>query len=433
MTAPRTLTAEEHIAQAERLAPLIDGMTDGAAARSIERVGIIGAGTMGGGIAMNFLSAGIPVTIVETEQAALDRSVATMRKNYDRSVARGRLTSDQVDATMSLLSPTLDFSRMAECDLIVEAVYENMGVKKDIFARLDAVARPGAILASNTSYLNLDEIAAMTARPQDVLGLHFFSPANIMKLVEVVRGARTALDVLSTGMDLARRIGKIPVLSGVCYGFIGNRMLIPRRSNAIALLIEGATPERVDRVHTDFGMPMGPFQMTDLAGVDIGWHRDPTRIESIADALCARGRLGQKANAGYYDYDEARRPLPSPVTEAIIADFRTAKGISPRQVTTEEIVVRTQYTMINEAALILEEGIAQRASDIDVVWVNGYGWPRRTGGPVFWAEQEGLAKVVAGLETWRGHLGPNFRMSDLLKASAANGSRLERPGEGAPA
>jgi len=427
MNAPDATLAEQHIAEAERLSPAIDGLPEETAPRAVGRVGIIGAGTMGGGIAMNFLSAGIPVTIVETEGAALERGMATIRKNYDRSVARGRLTSEQVDATMALLTGTLDFERLADCDLVIEAVYENLDVKKEVFARLDAVARDNAILASNTSYLDLDAIADVTRRPKDVVGLHFFSPANIMKLVEVVRGAKTAPDVLGTVMGLAKAVGKIPVLSGVCHGFIGNRMLIPRRSNAIALLLEGGTPEQIDRVHTDFGMPMGPFQMTDLAGVDIGWHRDPARVESIQDALCARGRLGQKAGAGYYDYDAARKPQPSAVTEAIIADWRAEKRIVPRAITQEEIVVRTQYTMINEAALILEEGIAQRASDIDVVWVNGYGWPRRTGGPLFWAEQIGLPVIVAALQASREQLGPGFRLSGLLEDCAAGGRRLERP------
>ncbi|HWI85357.1 MAG TPA: 3-hydroxyacyl-CoA dehydrogenase NAD-binding domain-containing protein, partial [Sphingomonas sp.] len=259
--------ALRHIFFAERAAAKIDGLPKDIRLRRIDRVGVIGAGTMGGGISMNFLSAGIPVTIVEMQQEALDRGVATMRKNYEASAAKGRLTGEQVGKAMGLLTPTLDFAALADCDLVIEAVYENMGVKKEIFARLDGITKPGAMLASNTSYLSIDEIASATSRPQDVLGLHFFSPANVMKLVEVVRGAQTAPDVLATGMDLARRIGKVPVVSGVCYGFIGNRMLIPRQDNATALLLEGATPEQVDRVHTDFGMPMGPFQMADLAGV----------------------------------------------------------------------------------------------------------------------------------------------------------------------
>jgi 3-hydroxyacyl-CoA dehydrogenase len=299
-----------------------------------------------------------------------------------------------------------------------------MDLKKQVFARLDGVAKPGAMLASNTSFLNVDEIASATNRPSDVLGLHFFSPANVMKLVEVVRGASTAPDALATGMEIARRIGKVPVVAGVCYGFIGNRMLIPRQDNAEALLLEGATPEQVDRVHADFGMPMGPFQMADLAGVDIGWHRDPARVESLQDALCAQGRWGQKKQAGYYDYDAKRKPTPSPIVAGIVADFRRKAGIVPRQICDEEIVVRTLYTMVNEGAKILDEGFAQRASDIDVVWVYGYGWPRHKGGPMFWGDQLGVSTIVSALERYAEHLGAGFTLSPLLKRLAAEGGRL---------
>ena len=276
---------------------------------------------------------------------------------------------------MGLLKPTLALQDLAECDLIIEAVFENMDVKKDIFGKLDAIAKPGAILASNTSYLDIDEIAAVTSRPQDVLGLHFFSPANIMKLLEVVRGAKTAPDVLVTAMQLAKKIRKVAVVAGVCYGFIGNRMLIPRQMQAMQLLLEGATPEQVDKVHVEFGMPMGPFQMADLAGVDIGWHRDPNRIENIRDKLCAMERWGQKKGAGFYDYDDKRRPSPSPVVAEVIEEFRQKAGVEKRDISDQEIMERTIYTMVNEGAKILEEGMAQRASDIDVVWVYGYGWP----------------------------------------------------------
>jgi len=411
--------ALRHIFFAERTAAKIDGVPANIARGPINSVGIIGAGTMGTGISMNFLSAGMPVTLIEMARDALDRGVAGIRSNYEGSVAKGRITQAQADAAMSLLSPTLDFDELRACDLVVEAVYENMDVKKNVFARLDGIARPGAILATNTSYLDVNEIAAATGRAQDVVGLHFFSPANIMKLVEVVRGARTAPDVLAAAMQLARRIGKIPVVARVCYGFIGNRMLSPRQSNAEAMLLEGATPEQVDLVHTTFGMPMGPFQMADLAGVDIGWHRDPHRIESICDALCAKGRWGQKAKAGYYDYDDRRKASASPITAAIVADFRSRAGITPRAIDDDEIVVRTLYTLLNEAALILEEGIAQRASDIDVVWVYGYGWPRVTGGPLFWANRIGLSRIVDGLERYRDRLGSDFRLSRLLRERAA--------------
>jgi 3-hydroxyacyl-CoA dehydrogenase len=321
-----------------------------------------------------------------------------IRKNYEASAAKGRLKPDQVEAAMHLLTPTLDFSALADCDLVIEAVYENMGVKKEIFGRLDTLCKPGAILASNTSYLDVDEIAASTARPQDVVGMHFFSPANVMKLLEVVRGDKTADDVLATVMALAKTIGKVAVVAGVTFGFIGNRMLRQRQTEAAKLLLEGASPEQIDKVHTDFGMPMGPFQMTDLAGVDIGWHRDPTRIENIREALAAEGRWGQKTKAGFYDYDDTRKATPSPRVAAIIDEWRAKTATPQRTITDEEIVERTLYTMVNEGALILEEGKAQRASDIDVVWINGYGWPVYTGGPMFWASTIGHATVVAGLE-----------------------------------
>jgi 3-hydroxyacyl-CoA dehydrogenase len=391
--------AQRHLFFAERQAARIDGLPDGVRLRPINKVGVIGAGTMGGGISMNFLSAGIPVTIVEMGQEALDRGTGVMRRNYEATAAKGRLKPEQVEAAMGLLSPTLDLQALADCDLVIEAVYENMEVKKELFGKLDAIAKPGAILASNTSYLDIDEIAASTARPQDVVGMHFFSPANVMKLLEVVRGAKTAPDVLATVMALAKKIRKVAVVAGVTHGFIGNRMLAQRQIAANALLMEGATPEQIDRVHTDFGMPMGPFQMADLAGVDIGWHRDPTRIESIRDALAAEGRWGQKKQAGFYDYDENRRPTPSPRVAEIIADFRAREGKSgTREITDQEIVERTLYPLINEGALILEEGFAQRPSDIDVVWIYGYGWPVYRGGPMFYGETEGWDTIVAGLE-----------------------------------
>jgi 3-hydroxyacyl-CoA dehydrogenase len=381
---------------------------------------------MGGGISMNFLSAGVPVTIVEMEQAALDRGTGVMRKNYEATAAKGRMTAEQVEGAMGLLTPTLALEDLADCDLIIEAVFENMDVKKDIFGRLDRSAKAGAILASNTSYLNIDEIAASTSRPQDVLGLHFFSPANVMKLLEVVRGARTAPDVLVTAMQTAKRIKKVAVVAGVCHGFIGNRMLMPRQLQANQLLLEGATPEQIDRVHVAFGMPMGPFQMADLAGVDIGWHRDPSRVDNIRDALCAIDRWGQKKGAGFYDYDEKRRPSPSPKVQQIIDDFRAKAGIEPREISDQEIVERTLYTMVNEGAKILEEGMAQRASDIDVVWVYGYGWPVYRGGPMFWADTEGLAKIVEGLRRQQERLGPDFSLSQLLVAKAEAGEKISR-------
>ncbi|MBA2466937.1 MAG: enoyl-CoA hydratase/isomerase family protein [Sphingomonas sp.] len=418
--------AQQYFFFAERKAAKIDGLPEGTKPRDIRRVGVIGAGTMGGGISMNFLSAGIPVTIVDMSQEALDRGAATMRKNYEASAAKGKLKPDQVEGAMGLLSPTLDFAALADCDLIIEAVFEQMDIKQEIFGRLDTIAKPGAILASNTSYLNVDEIAASTSRPQDVLGMHFFSPANIMKLLEVVRGAKTAPDALMTAMQLAKKIRKVAVVAGVCHGFIGNRMLMPRQVEATKLLLEGATPEQIDRVHVEFGMPMGPFQMADLAGVDIGWHRDPNRIENIRDALCAIDRWGQKKGAGFYDYDDKRRPSPSAKVDEIIADFRKREGVEKREISDQEIVERTLYTMVNEGAKILEEGMAQRASDIDVVWVYGYGWPVYRGGPMFWADTEGLAKIVDGLQRQEQRMGGDFSFSKLLLDKAEKGEKLTR-------
>ena len=416
--------ALRHIFFAERAAARIDDLPAGTRPRPIAAIGVIGAGTMGGGISMNFLSAGIPVTLVEMTTEALDRGVGVIRNNYEASVAKGRLTPVQAENAMLLLTPTLDFDALGRCDLVIEAAYEDIDVKKDIFARLDRVAKPGALLASNTSYLSIDEIAAVTDRPQDVLGLHFFSPANVMKLLEVVRGAKTAPDAIATAIDIARKIGKVAVVARVCFGFIGNRMLNPRQQNSLALLLEGATPEQIDQVFTRFGMPMGPFQMADLAGVDIGWHRDPDRIESISDALCAEGRWGRKRKAGFYDYDEAGRPCPAPVVADIIEKFRIKAGIVPREISDEEITVRALHTMVNEGARVLEEGIAQRTSDLDVVWVHGYGWPRHTGGPMFWAERQGLDTIVDGLRRYEKALGPEFVLSPLLEKCARQGTSL---------
>ena len=390
--------AQRHIFFAERQAAKIDGIGADVQPRPINKVGVIGAGTMGGGISMNFLSAGIPVTIVEMQQEALDRGVGVVRKNYEASAAKGRLKPEQVEAAMGLLTPTLDMADLADCDLVIEAVFEQMEIKKDIFGKLGTICKPGAILASNTSYLNIDEIAASTNRPGDVLGMHFFSPANVMKLLEVVRGEATAPDALITAMGIAKKIGKVAVVAGVCFGFIGNRMLQPRQVEAMNLLMEGATPEQIDRVHVEFGMPMGPFQMSDLAGVDIGWHRDPNRIENVRDALCSAGRWGQKTGKGFYDYDAKRQPTPSAEVQAILDDFAAKSGRPKRQVSDTEIVERTLYTLVNEGYLILEEGKAQRASDIDIVWIYGYGWPVYRGGPMFWGDLEGAGKIVAGLD-----------------------------------
>ncbi|WP_374420480.1 3-hydroxyacyl-CoA dehydrogenase [Novosphingobium arvoryzae] len=390
--------AKEHIDAALQQCAVIDDLPADTPLIPIAKVGVIGAGTMGGGITMNFLSAGIPVTIVEREQAALDRGVEVMGKNYAASVKRGRIEAADAEAAMARLTPALDFSALADCDLVIEAVYESMDVKKDVFSRLDAIVKPGAILASNTSYLDIDEIASVTKRPEAVLGMHFFSPANIMKLLEVVRGAKTGASQLATVMQLAGKIRKVPVVSGVCHGFIGNRMLAKRQEQANALIMEGAAYFDIDQVLLDFGFPMGPFQMGDLAGLDIGWHRDPSKVTTVREALCAAGRWGQKTGKGFYNYDENRQRTPSAEVQAIIADFAARQGVPQRSVSREEIFERLIYPMINEGMLILDEGIAQRASDIDLVWLNGYGWPAWTGGPMYWAAHQGLDKVVAGLK-----------------------------------
>lgn len=407
--------ALRHVFFAERAAAKIDGIPADTPVLPIKKVGMLGAGTMGGGITMNFLSAGIPVTIVEREQAALDRGVSIIRKNYENTAKKGRITAEQVEKAMSLLTPTLDFNALADSDLVIEAVFENMDIKRDVFRRLDATIKPGAILASNTSYLNVDEMAAETKRPESVIGLHFFSPANVMKLLEVVRGAKTSPAVLKTSMELARKIGKVAVVSGVCPGFIGNRMLSQRQAQAQALILEGAKPWDVDRVLTQFGFPMGPFQMSDLAGLDIGWSAETSKSESVRDVLCERGRRGQKTGKGFYDYDENRKQSPSPETEAIIADFIAKSGKQQRAVSDQEILERLLYPMVNEGAKILEEKMAQRASDIDIVWLNGYGWPAYTGGPMFWADTVGLDKIVAALGKYGVEVAP------LLKAKAEKG------------
>ena len=406
--------AQRYMFFAERQAAKIDGLPKDTKLRDIKKVGVIGAGTMGGGITMNFLQKGIPVTIIEMVQENLDRGVGVIRKNYEASAAKGRYTSEQVEKMMGLLTPSLNLEDLADCDLVIEAVYESMDVKKEVFGKLDKICKQGAILASNTSYLDVNEIAASTSRPQDVLGMHFFSPANVMKLLEVVRGDKTADDVLATAMAIGKKIGKIAVVAGVCHGFIGNRMLSQRQIPANALLMEGASPEQIDNVFTDFGFPMGPFQMADLAGMDIGWHRD-TSLEptNVREAMCLAGRFGQKNGKGFYDYDEKRNRTPSPEALAIIEDFRSRSNMQKREISDQEIIERCLYPMVNEGYLILEEGKAQRASDIDVVWIYGYGWPVYRGGPMFWGDLEGAKKIVESLER------QGVKVAESLKAKAA--------------
>ncbi|MFC7735005.1 3-hydroxyacyl-CoA dehydrogenase NAD-binding domain-containing protein [Roseomonas sp. GCM10028921] len=392
--------ALRHVFLAERAAARIPGLPKGTQPRRVERAAVIGAGTMGGGIAMCFANAGIPVTLIETSEENLQRGLERVAGNYATSVKRGSLTEEARAKRMGLIEGKVGLDAAAGADVVVEAVFEEMGLKKEIFGKLETVAKPGAILATNTSYLDVDEIAASTSRPADVLGMHFFSPANVMKLLEVVRGKRTAPDALATAMELGRKLAKVPVVSGVCYGFIGNRMLARRTAQAERLLIEGALPEEVDAALNAFGFRMGPFAMGDLAGLDIGWRiRQATGKKApVADALVEAGRLGQKTKRGYYDYSaDGRTGVPDPEVVAIIERVSAEQGVTRRPIGREEITERLLFPMINEGARILEEGIAARAGDIDTVWLNGYGWPAVTGGPMFHADSVGLSRIVERL------------------------------------
>jgi 3-hydroxyacyl-CoA dehydrogenase len=398
--------ALRHLFFAERVASKISDVPEDTPLRIVAKVGVIGAGTMGGGISMNFLNAGIPVTILETKQEALDRGVATIRKNYESQVKKGKLKEDKYAQRMALLSTTLSYDDLKDCDLIIEAVFEEIGVKEAVFKQLDAVAKPGAILASNTSTLDVDKIASFTKRPQDVVGMHFFSPANVMKLLEVVRGKETAKDVLATVMAVAKKIKKTAVVSGVCDGFIGNRMIEQYSRQAGFLLDEGCSPQQVDKAVEKFGFAMGPFRMGDLAGNDIGWairkrravERATMKYSASADRLCELGRFGQKTGAGWYDYLPGKRDaIPSPVVDELLAKHRDAIGAKTRQISDEEIVHRLVFALVNEAAHLLEEGIAQRASDVDMVYLTGYGFPIFRGGPMCYADTLGLFNVVQAM------------------------------------
>ena len=398
--------AARHVFAAERAAGKLPDIPADTPLRPIKTVGVIGAGTMGGGITMNFLNVGTPVVLLETAQAALDRGLATIRRNYENSVKRGKLKQEQVEQRMALITPTLDYAAFKDVDLVIEAVFEQMDVKEKVFSQLDAVCKPGAILASNTSYLDINRIASFTQRPQNVLGLHFFSPANIMKLLEIVRGDKTAKDVMATALALGKQIKKVAVVSGVCDGFIGNRMLARYGAAAHALVVQGAAPQQVDKAMERFGYAMGPFRVGDLAGLDIGWAtrkrkaaeagvpHDPT----IADKICELDRFGQKSGAGWYRYEPGvREPQADPLIDKLIADYRSAKGVTPRQVSEEEVVERCIYSLVNEGARLLAEGIAVRASDVDLVYLNGYGFPARRGGPMCYANEVGLANMVRAL------------------------------------
>ncbi len=413
--------AQRYVFFAERQAAKIPDVPDDTPTIPVKKVGVIGAGTMGGGIAMNFLNAGIPVTIIEAKQENLERGVGVIRKNYENTAKKGRLTQDDVEKRIGLLTPSMEMEALADCDMIIEAVFELMEIKKEVFAKLDKIAKPGAILATNTSYLDVNEIAAVTSRPESVIGTHFFSPANVMRLLELVRGDKTSKEVIATCMKLSKAIGKVPVLVGVCYGFVGNRMLAQRQREAQKLILEGAMPWDVDRVLYDFGLPMGPFAMSDLAGLDIGWDASKTSSSTVREVLCEMDRRGQKNGKGFYDYDENRNASPSPVVEQVIRDFAEKRQIQRRTITDQEILERCLYPMVNEGAKILEEGKAIRASDIDIVWINGYGWPVYRGGPMFWGELVGLDKILAKMKQFHAELGDDFKPSALLERLVAEG------------
>ncbi len=424
--------ALRHIFAAERAAAKIDGVPEQTPLRPIAKVGIIGAGTMGGGIAMNFANAGIAVALLETKQEALDKGVATIRRNYDNSAKKGRLSEAQVAERMALIAPTLGYDAMRDADLVIEAVFEDIAVKQQVFKTLDEVCKPGAIVASNTSALNLNTIAGFTKRPRDVIGLHFFSPANVMRLLEIVRGEQTAPDVLATCMAIAKKIKKIGVVSGVCDGFIGNRMLARYGAAANGLLLQGALPQQVDKALEAFGFAMGPFRVGDLAGLDIGWAGRKRRAAEnpaaaqrvVADAICEQGRFGQKTGAGWYRYEPgARDPIPDPLVTAIIESFRNERGIAARHVGDDEVVERCVFALVNEGARILEEKIAARASDIDLVYLNGYGFPQHRGGPMLHADIVGLPNVVRALQRFAAEPGAEawWQPAPLLRQLADDG------------
>ncbi len=424
VTSPES-AAQRYVFFAEREVWKIPGVPATTPTVPLKSVGVIGAGTMGGGIAMNFVNAGLPVTIVETSQAALDRGLAVVRSNYERSAKNGRFTMDEVERRMGLITGTTALDDVASVDMVVEAVFERMDIKKELFGRLDAICKPGAVLATNTSYLDIDEIASATTRPESVIGMHFFSPANVMKLLEVVRADHTSPEVINTAMQVGKKIGKIAALVGVCPGFVGNRMLAQRGRASQELLNEGALPWEIDRALFDFGFAMGPFQMSDLAGLDIGWVKEKSNGETIRDRLCELDRRGQKAGAGYYDYDANRNPTPSLVTEQIVREFVVKSGVAPRSFTADEITERLVLPMINEGAKILDEGKAIRASDIDIIWINGYNWPAYRGGPMWWADHLGLPYVLDRLRALEAEHGPQWAPSPFLERLVTDGRRFQ--------
>ncbi len=424
VTSPES-AAQRYVFFAEREVWKIPDVPAATPTVPVKSVGVIGAGTMGGGIAMNFVNAGLPVTIVETSQAALERGLAVVRSNYERSAKNGRFTMDEVERRMGLITGTTALDDVASADMVVEAVFERMDIKKELFGRLDAICKPGAVLATNTSYLDIDEIASATTRPESVIGMHFFSPANVMKLLEVVRADHTSPEVINTAMQVGKKIGKIAALVGVCPGFVGNRMLAQRGRASQELLNEGALPWEIDRALFDFGFAMGPFQMSDLAGLDIGWVKEKSNGETIRDRLCELDRRGQKAGAGYYDYDANRNPTPSPVTEQIVREFAAKSGVAPRSFTADEITERLVLPMINEGAKVLDEGKAIRAGDIDIIWINGYNWPAYRGGPMWWADHLGLPYVLDRLRALEAERGPQWAPSPFLERLVTDGRRFQ--------
>ncbi|MBG7606239.1 MAG: enoyl-CoA hydratase/isomerase family protein [Actinobacteria bacterium] len=426
MTGPQS-AAQRYYFFSERAANKIPDIPRDTPLLDIQTCGVLGAGTMGGGIAMNFVNVGIPVTIVERNQEALDKGLAVVRKNYERSASRGSIPPEAVEERMALITGSTDKADFATCDMVIEAVFEDMDLKQTIFRELDAICKPGALLASNTSALDVNEIAAVTSRPESVIGMHFFSPANVMKLLEIVRGDKSSDTTVATAMAIAKRVNKIAALVGVCNGFVGNRMLFMRGAEAERMILEGATPAQVDRVLFDFGFPMGPFAMSDLAGLDIGWKEGTSSSSTVREVLCENGRRGQKNGRGYYTYDpDTRASTPDPEVEQLIKDFAIGKGIEQREVSDQEVLERCLYPMINEGAKILDEGIAIRGSDIDVVWVNGYGWPVYKGGPMYWADSVGLTEIVEKIKSYSESLGGrHWEVSPLLERLAAEGGQLQ--------
>jgi 3-hydroxyacyl-CoA dehydrogenase len=419
---------------AERQTSKIPDVPEDTPVRDVRKAAVIGAGTMGGGIAMSFANAGIPVTLVDMSEEAVQKGLNTIKRNYETTVSKGRLSQADMDKRLGLINKSVKLDDVRDADIVIEAVFERMDVKQDIFRKLDGIARPGAILATNTSTLDVDQIAAATRRPQEVIGTHFFSPANVMRLLEVVRGEKTAKDVLATTMKLGKKLKKVAVVSGVCDGFIGNRMIEKYGQQSLFLIDEGATPQQVDAAMAKWGMAMGPFTMYDMAGNDIGWdirkrrakERPDMVYSKIADRICEQGRFGQKTGKGYYRYEPGnRKPIPDPEVEKIISAYRNEIGVKPRSISDEEIVERLIYALVNEGAHILEEGIALRASDIDIVYLTGYGFPPFRGGPMFYADTIGLDKVLKSIQKFQqGYQGGQWKPAPLLVKLANEGRRF---------